>query len=46
MSLHARSVAVAAGAQGEEVERVAEKICEEGTVTLEAAEQVLAGLRR
>jgi hydroxymethylglutaryl-CoA reductase len=45
MSLHARSVAVAAGAQGDEVERVAEKICEGGTITLEAAEQVLATLR-
>lgn len=46
MSLHARSVAVAAGAQGDEVERVAEKICEEGSITLEAAERVLAELRR
>ncbi len=46
MSLHARSVAVAAGAQGDEVERVAKKICDDGSVTLEAAEQVLATLRR
>jgi hydroxymethylglutaryl-CoA reductase len=45
MSLHARSVAVAAGAQGDEVDRVAEKICEEGSITLEAAERVLANLR-
>ena len=45
MSLHARAVAVAAGAQGDEVERVASAICNEGSVTLEAAERVLATLR-
>jgi hydroxymethylglutaryl-CoA reductase len=45
MSLHARAVAVAAGAQGDEVERVASAICAEGSVTLEAAERVLATLR-
>jgi hydroxymethylglutaryl-CoA reductase len=45
MSLHARSVAVAAGAQGDEVERVAGVICEQGTITLAAAEQALAFLR-
>jgi hypothetical protein len=45
MSLHARSVAVAAGAQGDEVERVAGVICEQGTITLRAAEQALATLR-
>ena len=46
MSLHARSVAVAAGAQGDEVERVAEQICNGGEITLEAAERVLSALRR
>jgi hydroxymethylglutaryl-CoA reductase len=46
MSLHARSVAVAAGAEGDEVERVAREICEQGNVTLEAAETVLTALRR
>jgi hydroxymethylglutaryl-CoA reductase len=45
MSLHARSVAVAAGAEGDEVERVASRICDDGTITLEAAERVLASLR-
>jgi hydroxymethylglutaryl-CoA reductase len=45
MSLHARSVAVAAGARGDEVERVASVICAEGAVTVEAAERVLAALR-
>jgi hydroxymethylglutaryl-CoA reductase len=45
MSLHARSVAVAAGAQGSEVEAVAARICEDGSVTLEAAQRALAALR-
>ncbi len=45
MSLHARSVAVAAGALGDEVERVALAICERGAITLEAAEAVLETLR-
>jgi hydroxymethylglutaryl-CoA reductase len=46
MSLHARSVAVAAGAQGAEVEAVAGRITEDGSVTLEAASRALSALRR
>lgn len=45
MSLHARSVAVAAGAQGPEVEAIAGAICEEGSITLEAARRALSALR-
>jgi len=45
MSLHARSVAVAAGAVGAEVERVALAIAEQRAITLEAAGRVLAALR-
>jgi hydroxymethylglutaryl-CoA reductase len=45
MSLHARSVAVAAGAQGPEVELVAARIAEDGSITLEAAQRVVAELR-
>jgi hydroxymethylglutaryl-CoA reductase len=45
MSLHARSVAVAAGATGDEVERVALAIAEERTITLEAAQRALQALR-
>jgi hydroxymethylglutaryl-CoA reductase len=45
MSLHARSVAVAAGAQGPEVEAVAGRIAEDGSVTLEAAVRALSALR-
>jgi len=45
MSLHARSVAVAAGAQGPEVEVVAGRISEDGSITLEAAQRALSALR-
>ena len=45
MSLHARSVAVAAGAQGPEVEAVAGRIAEDGSITLEAAVRALSVLR-
>lgn len=45
MSLHARSVAVAAGATGDEVERVAAVIAAENMITLEAAQAALLKLR-
>jgi hydroxymethylglutaryl-CoA reductase len=45
MSLHARSVAVAAGATGNEVERVAAVIAAENMITLEAAQAALLKLR-
>jgi hydroxymethylglutaryl-CoA reductase len=45
MSLHARSVAVAAGAQGTEVEVVAGRISEDGSITVEAAQRALLALR-
>jgi hydroxymethylglutaryl-CoA reductase len=45
MSLHARSVAMAAGASGDEVELVAQRIADGGTITLEAAQLALALLR-
>jgi hydroxymethylglutaryl-CoA reductase len=44
MALHARSVAIAAGARGELVERVAAAIHHAGTVTLESAQRVLGEL--
>lgn len=44
MTLHARSVAIAAGAQGAQVELVAERIRALGQITVEAAEQVLQDL--
>ncbi|RYZ03573.1 MAG: hydroxymethylglutaryl-CoA reductase, degradative [Myxococcales bacterium] len=45
MSLHARSVAVAAGAQGAEVEIVAGRLSEDGSITLEAARRALSAMR-
>jgi hydroxymethylglutaryl-CoA reductase len=45
MSLHARSVAVAAGAKGDEVERVARAIAERGSITVDAAARALELLR-
>ena len=42
MALHARTVAIAAGASGDHVERVAARIVELGDITLEAARRVLA----
>jgi len=45
MALHARQVAVAAGASGDEVERVAHTIHAQGQVTLDAATAALSALR-
>jgi hydroxymethylglutaryl-CoA reductase len=45
MALHARSVALAAGASGHEVERVATMIVEARNITLEAAQKALRVVR-
>lgn len=45
MSLHARSVAIAAGASGDEVEAVASTIAAAKDITLEAATRALRALR-
>jgi hydroxymethylglutaryl-CoA reductase len=45
MALHARSVALAAGATGDEVERVAAMIVEARDITLETAQKALAVVR-
>jgi hydroxymethylglutaryl-CoA reductase len=45
MALHARSVALAAGAAGEEVERIAGLIVEARDITVEAAKRALGVLR-
>jgi hydroxymethylglutaryl-CoA reductase len=45
MSLHARSVAVAAGAIGDEVEHVAREMSEQTSITLQTAQDVLRRLR-
>jgi len=41
MNLHARQVALAAGAQGEEVERLAAELVKEKTIRVDHAEQIL-----
>jgi len=45
MSLHARQVALAAGAQGDEVEQLARTMVQEGTVRIDRARQLLAAWR-
>jgi len=42
MSLHARQVAMAAGAVGEEIERVAAQLVKERTVRLDRAQEILS----
>lgn len=41
MSLHARQVAAAAGAQGEQIEKLAERLVAENTVRIDRAEEIL-----
>jgi hydroxymethylglutaryl-CoA reductase len=42
MSLHARQIAIAAGASGLEVDRIAAQLVREGTVRVERAREILA----
>jgi len=46
MSLHARQVAIAAGAVGEQIERVAAQMVAENVVRIDRAEQILASYTR
>jgi hydroxymethylglutaryl-CoA reductase len=41
MTLHARQVAIAAGAEGEEIERLATQLVGEKTVRIDRAEAIL-----
>jgi hydroxymethylglutaryl-CoA reductase len=43
MSLHAKNIAIAAGAKGEEVERIAKQMAEEKNISLARAQELLAG---
>lgn len=45
MSLHARNVAIAAGADADEVDRVAERLKEAGHVRVDVAQKILAEIR-
>ncbi len=46
MSLHARNIAVMAGAQGDEIDRLAELLVKEGKVRLDRAKELLEELRK
>ena len=46
MSLHARQVAIAAGAEGDLIERVAAQMVQEKTVRIDRAEQILREMRQ
>jgi hydroxymethylglutaryl-CoA reductase len=41
MTLHARQVAISAGAQGADIQRLAEQLVAEGTVRIDRAEEIL-----
>lgn len=45
MSLHARQVAIAAGAKGKQIEKVATQMVSEKTVRIDRAEEILKGLK-
>jgi len=45
MSLHARQVAVAAGASGERIEKIAAQMVMEKVVRIDRAEEILKGLK-
>jgi hydroxymethylglutaryl-CoA reductase len=46
MSLHARNIAVAAGAEGDEIERVVSRLRTGGHVRLDRAQAILDELRQ
>ena len=45
MSLHAKNIAVMAGATGEEIDKVADKMVKEGKIKLDRAEEILKEIR-
>ena len=45
MSLHARQVAIAAGASGEQIEKVAAQVVAEKTVRIDKADEILKGMK-
>ncbi|MGC9553799.1 MAG: hydroxymethylglutaryl-CoA reductase, degradative [Thermoplasmatota archaeon] len=46
MRLHAKNIALTAGAVGEEIDRVAEQMVKENAIRVDRAEEILAKLRR
>ena len=45
MSLHAKNIAVMAGAQGEEIDKVADKMVKEGKIKFDRAKEILKEIR-
>jgi hydroxymethylglutaryl-CoA reductase len=45
MRLHARNIAIAAGANGDEIDRIAEKMVENGKIRVDVAKGYLSGLK-
>jgi hydroxymethylglutaryl-CoA reductase len=45
MSLHAKNIAIMAGAQGKEIDKVADKLVKEGKVKLDRAKEILEEIR-
>lgn len=45
MSLHAKNIAVMAGAKGDEIDKVAKQMVKEGKIKLDRAEEILKGIR-
>jgi hydroxymethylglutaryl-CoA reductase len=45
MTLHAKNIAVMAGAKGDEIDKVAEQMIKEGRVKLDRAEEILKEIR-
>jgi len=46
MSLHARQVAIAAGAEGDMIERLAQELAAEGNVRIDRAEEILSSWKK
>lgn len=46
MSLHAKNIAVMAGAQGDEIDRIADELVEEGKIKLDKAKELLEKMRK
>lgn len=46
MSLHAKNIAVMAGAQGDEIDRLADQLVQEGKVKLDVAKELLQRMRK
>ena len=45
MSLHAKNIAVMAGAKGEQIDKIANQMVKEGKIKLDRAEEILKDIR-